>query len=68
MNCDVGEVTEILENELCSNPSFASPTPQDFHLRHLASSPWGIGEMKLLEIGKNGRKTRERQNEESVYG
>ena len=23
-----------------SNPSFASPTSQDFHLRHLASRPW----------------------------
>ena len=60
MNCDVGEVTERLENELCftyvtdhsptlpllnlrhssfSNPSFASPTSQALHLRHLASHP-----------------------------
>ena len=89
MSCDVGEVTESLENELCydynyelcsfsklsvtsptsqpilqpfprftyvtaysptipllhlrhssfSNPSFASPNSQDFHLRHLASRP-----------------------------
>ena len=81
MSFDVGEVTERLENELCSfskllvtsptsqlipqpfprftyvtthsptlpllhlrhssfsNP-FASPTSQDFHLRHLASRPW----------------------------
>ena len=90
MSCDVGEVTEMLENELCydynyelcsfsnlsvtsptsqhilqpfrrftyitahsstlllrhlrhssfSNPSFASPISQDFHLHHLASRPW----------------------------
>ena len=81
MSCDVGEVTERLENEQCSfsklslalptsqlilqpfprltyvkghsptllllhlhhssssNPSFASPTSQDFHLRHFASRP-----------------------------
>ena len=41
MSCDVGEVTERLENKLCSffNPSFASPTSQTHHLRHLASRP-----------------------------
>ena len=50
MSCDVGEVIESLENELCfpllhlchssfSNPSFASPTSQNFHLHHLASRP-----------------------------
>ena len=49
MSCDVGEVIESLENEQSSlpllhlrhssfsNPSFASPTSQDFQLRHLAS-------------------------------
>ena len=36
MSCDVGEVTEILENEQSSR---FSPTSQDFHLRHLASRP-----------------------------
>ena len=41
MSCDVGEVTERLENERSSffNPSFASPTSQALHLRHLASRP-----------------------------
>ena len=64
MSCDVGEVTERLENELCSfcrftyvtthsptlpllhlrhslfsNPSFASPTSQALHIRHLANRP-----------------------------
>ena len=64
MSCAVGEVTESLENELCSfrhfiyvtahfltllsfllrhssfsNPSFASPTSQALHFRHLASRP-----------------------------
>ena len=69
MSCDVGEVTEMLENEKSQlilqpfrrftyvtahsptlptlylryssffNPSFASPTSQDLHLRHLASRP-----------------------------
>ena len=29
-----------LRHSLCSNPSFSSPTSQDFHLRHLASRPW----------------------------
>ena len=33
MSCDVGEVTESLENEQ------ASPMSQDFHLRHLVSCP-----------------------------
>ena len=37
MSCDVGEMTESLENELCL---FTSSTSQDFHLRHLASRPW----------------------------
>ena len=52
MSCDVGEVTESLENELylrqnsSSNPSVASPTSQDFHLRYLASRPCG-GKTKL---------------------
>ena len=82
MSCDVGKMTEILENEQTSfsnlsvilpklqlilqpirrftyatahsptfplhhlrhssfsNPSFASPTSQGFHLRHLTSRPW----------------------------
>ena len=71
MNCDVGKVTESLENEQTahsptfpslhlhhnsfSNPSIALPTSQlilqpffrfsyvrGFHLRHLASRPWGF--------------------------
>ena len=29
-----------LRHSSFSNPSFASPTSQDFHLRHLASRPW----------------------------
>ena len=42
MSCDVCEVTERLESELCSfsNLSFASPTAQALHLSHLASRSW----------------------------
>ena len=29
-----------LRHSSFSNPSFASPTSQDFHLHHLASRPW----------------------------
>ena len=32
-----------LHHSSFSNPSFASPTSQDFHLRHLASRPWTLG-------------------------
>ena len=49
MSCDVGEVTEGLENELLqlrhssfSNPFFASPTSQALHLIHVASRPCRI--------------------------
>ena len=31
-----------LRHSSFSNPSFASPTSQDFHLRQLASRPWGV--------------------------
>ena len=90
MSCDVGEVTESLENEQSSfsklsvtsptsqlilqpfpcftyvtahsptlpllhlrhssfsNPSFASPTSQDFHLCHLASRLWCFGLNKTI--------------------
>ena len=47
MSCDVGKAMEGLGNELSlhlrhssfSNPSFASPTSQAFHLHHLARCP-----------------------------
>ena len=50
MSCDVGEVTEMLENEQSSllylrhssffNPSFASPASQALHLRHTPMEIW----------------------------
>ena len=39
MSCDVGEVTESLENE---QSSFASPTSLALHLHHLVSRPWNV--------------------------
>ena len=48
MSCDVGKVTERVENELSfSNPSFATPTSQAHHLHHLASRPWLIESLTL---------------------
>ena len=39
MSCEVGEVTERLENELCSNPSVDLPTTLPLlHLRHSSFS------------------------------
>ena len=59
MSCDVGESTESLDSELrhssFSNPSFASPTSQALHLRHVASRPWqidAIQRQKDLTINK----------------
>ena len=49
MSCDVGEVIESLENELCSSPSFASPTSQDFHLLHLASHSWLVSDFYFVD-------------------
>ena len=64
-SCDVGKATEGLENELylrtthspmlhlChssfSNPSFASPMSQDFHLRHLASRACTLLALLILQ-------------------
>ena len=45
-----------MENELCSNPYFASPTSQDFHLHHLASSPCPVvnfGEVRRAQLAKS---------------
>ena len=43
MSCDVAHSPTLLLLHLChssfSNPSLASPTSQDFHLRQLASRP-----------------------------
>ena len=47
MSCDVGEVTKLpllhLRHSSFSNPPFASPTSQDFPLRHLTSRPCRLG-------------------------
>ena len=56
MSCDVGEVTAHsptlpllhLHHISFCNPSFASPTSQALHLRHLACRPWCV--VVFLEV------------------
>ena len=58
MSCDIGEVTERLENEhftYITAHSFASPTSQDLHLRHLASHPWCGTLVTRSPMGLKGR-------------
>ena len=43
-----------LRHSSFSNPSFASPTSQALHLRHLASRPWSYGmiDVSIPEVNK----------------
>ena len=38
-----------LHHSLFSNPSFASPTSQDFYLLHLASRPWLVSDFYFVD-------------------